>query len=132
VASINVVLLSVSLFGVIAAMIVGPPYLICRNVVGFIPFIALPMGSLIPFILSVLITASISPWVVPAKQQGYGFTSVLSLIGAMATFAVLGWVGAFYFLDEPNFWSRFMWGLKIGAVPAGLIFAFILYLGFLE
>ena len=89
------------------------PYQFCKGELSFWSFAALPLGSTIPWIVALLLVASVSPLVAEVKQAGYGFTPVILFFGSAVLFVGTAVWGAFHGLDAPSFSARVLLGAKI-------------------
>ncbi len=108
------------------------PYQFRKGEVSFWSFAALPLGSTIPWIVALLVVASVSPFVAEAKQAGYGFTPFILFFGSAVLFFGTSVWGAFHGLDAPSFTSRLLLGVKVSSFFALAATLWILYLGFVE
>lgn len=129
-ATMSVLLLAV--WVVLLALVLGPAYYLCRGKLTFAAFSGLPLGALLPWVMGLIVVLCAAPFVPEAKQQGYGFTPVLLMLGAGFSFFIGSYGGAFYFLNSKTFSSRAMIGAKLSSLFACIVTLYILYLGFLE
>ena len=108
------------------------PYQFCKDELGFWPYAALPLGSVIPWLIAFVIVALLSPFVAAPKQAGFGFTPFILLLGSGLLFAATAVWGAFYGLDPSSVSARLLLGARISLVFALGATLWIVYLGFFE